>query len=255
MTSRLYSTEAELYDIAFSWDVEEEVDWLLERLGGPAVHSILEPACGSGRMLEPFARRGVRAVGIDISPQMVALAQERLVATGPSAQVILADMTSFDLVETFDGAVCPIDSLACLLDPADTAQHLDSMARHLRTGSRYLVQLELRESADPWSGVEGSSWEEERDDVRLRVSWTVEDIDLERGVETQRSRIEVLGGREQGRVVEETHTMAAWTPDRWAAAVEESPFSHAAVYDGDADGRPPRPVGSAGRLLWHELAL
>src|SRR5438067_530685 len=58
--TRLYTDDAELYDILFDWDVEEEVDWLFERLGRPA--SVLEPGCGSGRMLESFARRGVEAV-------------------------------------------------------------------------------------------------------------------------------------------------------------------------------------------------
>ena len=52
--TRLYTDDAELYDIAFEWDIEEEVGWLLERLGSP--RSVLEPGCGSGRMLEPLAR-------------------------------------------------------------------------------------------------------------------------------------------------------------------------------------------------------
>lgn len=89
--------------------------------------------------------------------------------------------------------------------------------------------------------------------MELRITWTVEDIDLDGGVETQRSRIEILAGPGQGEVLEETHTMAAWTPERWAAVISESPFTYAAVFDGGADDRPPKPLGSSGRLLWHEL--
>ena len=253
MATRLYTTEAELYDIAFSWDVAEEVDWLLGQLGGSAVRSILEPACGSGRILDAFARRNVRAVGIDISPAMIELAAKRFAGTTLPAEPVLADMVSFDLGRVFDGAVCPIDSLACLLDPPDLVSHLDSVARHLRPGAKYLVQLELRDPVDPWAGVASSEWEAARGDVELRIIWTVEDIDLDRGVETQRSRIEILAGPGQGEVLEETHTMAAWTPERWAAVVSASPFTYAAVFDGDADDRPPKPLGSSGRLLWHEL--
>jgi hypothetical protein len=33
--TRLYTDDAELYDIAFGWDVSEEVEWLFERLGRP----------------------------------------------------------------------------------------------------------------------------------------------------------------------------------------------------------------------------
>ena len=47
--------------------------------------------------------------------------------------------------------------------------------------------------------------------------------------------------------------MAAWTPGRWADAISETPFRYAAVYDGDEDLRPEVPLGTSGRLLWHEL--
>jgi hypothetical protein len=49
--------------------------------------------------------------------------------------------------------------------------------------------------------------------------------------------------------------MAAWTPERWAEVIVETPFRYAAVYDGDEDHRPERPLGTSGRLLWHELEL
>ena len=47
--------------------------------------------------------------------------------------------------------------------------------------------------------------------------------------------------------------MAAWTPESWAAAIDESTFSYAAVYDGDRPQRPRRPLGEGGRQLWHGL--
>jgi SAM-dependent methyltransferase len=159
MPSRLYTTEAEFYDIAFSWNVAEEVDWLVERLGGWTVGSVLEPACGSGRMLAAFASRAIRAVGIDISPTMVALAKERFIAGNLPAKAVVADMVAFDLGERFDGAVCRIDSLAHLLDPTDVERHLRAVANHLRSGSKYLIQVELRDPADPWAGVAPSVWE------------------------------------------------------------------------------------------------
>jgi SAM-dependent methyltransferase len=255
VSSRLYTTEVELYDIAFSWDVEEEVDWLVDRLGGPRVRSVLEPACGSGRILEAFARRGIEAVGIDISPTMVEFANRRLAAAGLPGLAFEANMVSFDFDRTFHGAVCPIDSVAYLLDRAAIREHLNAVARHLRPGGKYLVQLELRSERNPWAGVEDSVWEEERAGVRLAITWKVLDIDVARGVETQRGRIEILSGPERGRIVEEEQVLAAWTPDNWAALIDDSPFSYAAVFDGNVDGRPPLPIGTAGRLLWHELAL
>jgi SAM-dependent methyltransferase len=251
---RLYASQPQLYDIAFSWDTSEEVDWLLLRLGDDCT-TVLEPACGSGRFLVAFGRRGIDAVGIDNSPAMVQLANERLRAERLPGLAALADMTAFDLGRLFDGAFCPVDSLAYLLDASQLIRHLDCVAKYLRPGSRYLVQLELRNPVDPWSGVRPSIWEAEREGIRVRTTWRVEEIDLENGFEFQRGTIECLSGPEAGRVLDEVHRMAAWTPERWAEAIAASPFHYRAIYDGDEDGRPERPLGTSGRLLWHELAI
>jgi SAM-dependent methyltransferase len=230
-STELYERHAELYDAAFRWDVEDEVDWLLERLG-PGCRSVLEPGCGSGRVLGPLARRGLEAVGIDRSPAMVELARAR------GMDVVLADMTDFDLGRTFDGAVCPINTLAHLT-PAELARHLERMGRHLRPGARYLVQLQI--------GSEAHSSEWETDGVR--VTWATAHVDPAAGRQRHRSRIETRTGE----VVEELHELMLWTPAAWAAAVAASPFAESALYDGAQDGYPAVEPGSEGRMLWHEL--
>jgi SAM-dependent methyltransferase len=227
----LYERHAELYARAFAWDIEEEVDWLLGRLG-PDCRSVLEPGCGSGRVLEPLVRRGLEAVGIDRSPAMVELARAR------GAEVVLADMTGFDLGRRFDGAVCPINTLAHL-SPEELARHLDAMGRHLRPGARYLVQLQLGGEAH------SSRWETDG----LRVTWATEHVDLAAGRQRQRSRFEL----ESGEVVEELHELTLWTPEAWAAAIEKSPFTETALFDGAQDGYPAVERGAEGPMLWHEL--
>ena len=133
MTSRLYTSDAQLYDIAFSWDVSAEIEWLLERLGSDC-SPILEPACGSGRMLAALAEHGVKAVGIDSSAEMVRLARQRLKSL--RGEAVVADMTDFEIERAFGGAVCPVNSLAHLVDPRDAVSHLACVTRHLRPGAR-----------------------------------------------------------------------------------------------------------------------
>jgi len=245
--TRLYEDDAELYDIAFDWDISDEADWLVATL---AATTVLEPGCGSGRMLEALADRGCQVVGIDTSPVMLELARRRL---GMRAELFEADMTHFDLGRTFDGAVCPVNTLLHL-SPDDLARHLVRMSLHLEPRSRYLVQVGLLAADGDVLG--GSQWEASRGETSLRIEWADEELDLLQGSSRQRSRIEVLTGSRAGEVVEEVHEMTAWTPATWSAAIAASPFEEAATYDGGRKGEWPRVDANAtGGLLWHELTL
>jgi SAM-dependent methyltransferase len=243
--TRLYTDDAEIYDIAFDWDVSAEVDWLVERLRRPG--SVLEPGCGSGRMLAAFVDRGIDVGGIDRSAEMLELARRRL---GDRGEVVLGDMTDFELRRTFDGAVCPINTLLHL-SPEGLGAHLDCMARH--TG-RYLVQVGL---VDPASDgpFAGSRWEAERGETKLKIDYEDEELDVQRRVSRHRSRIEVLTGPRAGDVLEEIHDMTLWMPDTWQVAIDASPFEEVATYDGGVarDQWPEVGRDATGGLLWHEL--
>jgi len=201
-------------------------------------------------MLEALADRGCQVVGIDTSAQMVELSRHRL---GTRGEVFEADMTHFDLGRTFDGAVCPINTLLHL-SPAELGRHFHRMAHHLERRARYLVQVGLVEAdQEPFAG---SQWEASRGETSLRVDWVDEELDLVSGTSRQRSRIEVLSGPRAGEVVEELHEMTAWTPATWADAIGASPFEQVATYDGGRKGQWPRVDATAtGGLLWHELQV
>lgn len=243
--TKLYKEHSELYDIAFDWDVSDEVDWLLERFG-PNTRHVLEPGCGTGRMLDALASRDLQVTGIDSSPEMVALARERL---GGRGLVHLADMTAFDLGRRFDAALSPINTLLHL-PPEALQRHLRAMANHLQAGGRYLTQVGLVDLDQPFAG---SHWEAERGAIRLRIDWADEELDVVRGLHRQRSRIQVLEGPRAGEVIEEIHEMSAWTPAAWHSQIEASPFTEVATYDGGEDAWPRVAATAKGALLWHEL--
>ena len=229
--SRIYTDEAELYDIAFDWDLSEEAAWLAPRLGG----SVLEPGCGSGRMLAALAAHGLEAVGIDTSEEMLALARAR------GCEVVRADMTNFDLGRRFDGAVSVVSTVG-ILGPDGLASHLASMARHLQPGGRYLVQQGVfAAEGERWR----SEWEAERGDTKLHIVW--EAIDRDRS----RSRVEIVAGPSAGEVVEEEHVATFWTVEAWREAISASPFTEVATYDDEREVD----LEQGGSLLWHELVV
>lgn len=253
-----YASQAELYDLAFSWDVEGEVAWLLERFG-PATRSVLEPFCGNGRLFPGFARHGVETAGVDLSREMLTRAATRMTAAGFAAPLLAqADTRAFDLGRHFDAAFCPVNSFGYLHTDDDLARHLDCVAHHLRPGGRYLVQLGLRNIDDfrPLPVDTTSQWDVDTPNGRLRATWKSGPYDRATRVETQISRFEWLTGPQAGRVAEFPHAIRVWDWKTWSRVVAASPLRETSAWDGDLADRPRVDVGPGmeGRLLvWHEL--
>lgn len=255
-----YATQAELYDLAFSWDVEGEVAWLLERFG-VGTRSVLEPFCGNGRLFPGFARRGVATAGVDLSAEMLAKAASRMRdAALPPPLLAQADVGAFDLGRRFDAAFCPVNSFGYLHTEDALLRHLACVARHLVPGAHYLVQLGLRDVEDfrPLAVDTTSQWDVETPRGRLRTTWKSGAYDGARRIETQISRFEWMSGPEAGRVAEYEHAIRVWDWASWSAVLEASPFREVAAWDGDRAERPRLEVSRAleGKLLaWHELEV
>ena len=91
--------------VADSWDLlktlhvpEEAVEAaLLDALDGQVVDLLVDLGTGTGRMLELLAPGYKRAIGVDSSREMLAVARSRLAAAGLSqAQVRLGDISALD---------------------------------------------------------------------------------------------------------------------------------------------------------------
>jgi SAM-dependent methyltransferase len=80
----------------------------------PAGSRILDVGCGSGWLCEYLARLGYQVTGLDISPELIRLANERLSSlpygvdqqTKPSYRFLVHDIEAAPLSETFDAVIC-----------------------------------------------------------------------------------------------------------------------------------------------------
>src|SRR5688572_18650737 len=98
-------------------DVSREVDFLIDtyrHFKGGEPQSILDIACGPGYHAREIARRGIRAVGLDLRPEMIEFAREKDAQEGLSLEWHAADMRNFDIDAPVDVAGTMFDSLDAL---------------------------------------------------------------------------------------------------------------------------------------------
>jgi SAM-dependent methyltransferase len=176
-----YDAFAPIYD-AWSAEMTEDVDFyvaLAEDADGP----IVELAVGTGRVSIPIAQRtGKRVLGIDSSPAMLAVAEERAQAAGIDLDLHEGDMRDLSLDEPAALVICPARSLLHLPTWADRRQVFERVAAALRPGGCFAWNAFVFDH-----GVAGrleGEWQGE-DPIRHRVEYAPADnrvdIQLENG--------------------------------------------------------------------------
>lgn len=132
------------YDLVFDRDVSREVDFVTAAFNhhaGRSLQAVLEIACGPGYHARAFARRGLRAVGLDLNSAMIALAREKDAAEGLAVTWLRADMRHFQLDFPVDVAFCIFDGIDALLSNEDIVQHLRIVAHNLTPAGLYIIDL------------------------------------------------------------------------------------------------------------------
>lgn len=185
--------EPEAYDIVFDADTRAEARFLLDMLREHGPRStrtrrrILEPACGSGRLVRELARLGHAVTGFDRNDAMLAYARECLARRSLRARLVRGDMASFVLPGPFDLAHCLVSTFKYLLDERSARSHLRCVARALRPGGVYVLGFHLTDYAR--EEVSRERWVAERGGTRVTCVTSVEPADRARRLEDVRTRL------------------------------------------------------------------
>ena len=186
----------EWYDAVFDVETPVEGDFLEglhERWALPGrARRVLEPACGSGRLVVELARRGWSVTGFDRSEAMLEHARRRLAEEGLAARLELADMADFALRGRFDLAHCLVSTFKYLLDERSARSHLRAVARALRPGGLYVLGFHLTEYASRSRSRE--RWVGRRRGRRVVSNLQIWPADRAARTEDVRVRLRVEGG-------------------------------------------------------------
>jgi SAM-dependent methyltransferase len=163
-------TFAEFYDYLPLYAERQDVAFYVEEAQRAAADAaadattVLELGCGSGRILIPTAAAGVRIVGLDLSPAMLARCRAKLEAQPAEvrarARLVEGSMTDFRFAEQFQLITTPFRAFQHLLTVSEQLACLACVREHLAPRGRLILDMFHVNPA----AMHDPEWMKERDD-------------------------------------------------------------------------------------------
>lgn len=173
------------YDVSFSHEMREELQFLKKICQSYRYQGrlrLLEPACGTGRLLAPLVKEGFDCTGLDINPHSLRYLKDKLQRHGLHAKLLQADMSDFMTRHRFDIAFCTVDTFRHLLTEQQALAHLQCMARALRPTGIYVLGMHLLTDAEIKSRV--IRWQNSRGRLTVKTAMSLVELDRKKRRET-----------------------------------------------------------------------
>jgi ubiquinone/menaquinone biosynthesis C-methylase UbiE len=120
-----------------------EVEAVVSLLGAKPGARLLDLACGQGWLTIPLAQRGLEVTGLDLSATLLARAEQAAVQAGVKVEWVRGDMRALpgDWTNHFEHVSLTLSEFGCFDDEADNQRVLDEVARVLKAGGCFLLDL------------------------------------------------------------------------------------------------------------------
>lgn len=214
----MYS-QARYYDIVFNRDVSREVEFvtaLYRRQTGRDLESVLELACGPGYHARAFARRGVRAVGLDLREEMIDFARAEAGKETGDLDWLAGDMRDFRLSKPVSVALSMFDAIDCLLTNDEIIRHFRAVATNLEPSGMYFLENTHPRDCSPYRYGD-FQYHGERDGCEVTITWAVNHPAVNPLTQVIRPEVQVLV-REKG----SSHLFTDQASERFLSAQEIS---------------------------------
>lgn len=126
------------------------------------VRSVVDLACGTGSLTVELAGRGYEVTGVDLSPDMLAVAADKCGALEPPPLLLCQDMSRLRLMAPADAVVCCLDSLNYVTRPAAVQRAFRRVWEALRPGGLFLFDVRTPEML---RGMDGQICLDETEDT------------------------------------------------------------------------------------------
>jgi SAM-dependent methyltransferase len=214
------------------------LDYYARQLAG-TTGRILEPACGTGRVLVPLLEAGLAVEGVDTSPQMLARCRQHCAERGLDPVLHEADMTAVAETEAYQAIIIPAGSIM-LLDGQDAAPRaLAAFRAALVPGGRLILDVDVPSRSAGPAITSASYWQRDPYLWTMQVMHT--SYDPVANQETSLLRYEKWrdGGLEATEL--QRFRLQYWTLPEFGRMLAGAGFTDVTVTADYRDGRPPGP--------------
>jgi len=207
---------------------------LLDHMGARPKR-MCECACGTGSLTVQFAAMGIKMTGVDLSEQMLELAQKKARLNGVQAMFVCQDMCALQLPRPVEAIVCTCDGVNYLLTDEQVSAFFERAHDSLKKGGVFAFDIS---SAHKIKNVLGNSFfGEERDDIAYLWSNRFDETDQ---TVTMDLSFFVRETDELYRRFGETHIQKAHDAAHLADLLSRAGFRDIRIY-GDKTFDPPLP--------------
>ena len=204
---------------------------ILER-EGLSPKTAVDLACGTGSIGILLAKQGLRVTCVDMSEDMLTVASEKAQALSNPPLFVRQPLQELRLPRGVDLAVCALDSLDYIIDPADCAEAIRRVYKVLNPGGIFIFDVNTPEKL---RAMDGQVFLDEDDDVYC--VWRGE-FDEATNICSYGMDLFQREGKYWERSFEE-HREYAYSNEQLMAFLRDAGFSHIEVY-GDRRFEAPR---------------
>ena len=190
---------------------------------GVKPRTAVDLACGTGSVAIKLAEQGLRVTAVDLSEDMLTVASHKASGMENPPQFVCQPLQELKLPRGVDLAVCALDSLDYIIDPADCAQAIKRVYKALNPGGIFIFDVNTPEKL---RAMDGQVFLDEDDDVYC--VWRGE-FDEETNVCSYGMDLFQREGESWCRSFEE-HREYAYSQEQLAGYLKDAKFTHIEVY-------------------------